>query len=191
MFVTASQFCARQNATAFLELWALVLVLCGAAAVTLFIARQLEGSRRTAARCCAAALLALAALTGVLLVSGFYGCSATAPSNQGLPSQLPAATFTLLRCLGVDVFALANGWILFTASCIAAIVLLASALVRWRGARGVVALLGSAVCVLAASAIGFFLVFAFSWCRSERLLGLRSNNCPQPLRTHCRQNTVR
>ena len=166
----SAQYCARQNATAFLELWAMLLVLCGAAAAMRFAAPQLAKDRPFAVRFCTAALLFVALLTGIFAASIFYGCTATAASEQGLGSNLPAGTYTLLRCLGTNMFDLVQGWLLFAGCCIAAIALLVLGAVRRRIAVRVPAFIGSGLLAVAALACGFFLIFGFSWCESQRLM---------------------
>jgi hypothetical protein len=166
----SAQYCARQNATAFLELWGLLLVLCGAAAATLFAARRLGSDRQFAARFCAGALLLFALLTGILAASTFYGCTATAASEQGLTSDLPAGTFTVLRCLGTSVLGMVNGWVLLVVTSIAAIALVVLGIFRQRAAVRVPAFAGATLLVILAFAFGFFLLFGFSWCESQRLI---------------------
>ena len=166
----SAQYCARQNAAAFLELWGLLLVLCGAAVATLFVARRLGSERQFGARFCAGSLFFFALLTGILAASMFYGCSATAASEQGLGSDLAAGTFTILRCLGTDVLSTVQGWVLLVGSSIAAIALVIWGLFRRRAAVRVPAFIGAALLVVLAFAFGFFLLFGFSWCASERLM---------------------
>ena len=166
----SSQYCARQNASAFLELWALLLVLCGAAVVTLFAARRLGGDRQFGLRFCAGSLFFFALLNVVITASMFYGCSATAASEQGRPSDLAANTFTLLRCLGTDVFEMVQGWVLFAGSTNAAIALVVFGIRRRRAAIRVPAFAGAALLLILALAFGFFLLFGFSWCESQRLM---------------------
>ena len=101
----------------------------------------------------------------------FYGCTATAAAEQGLGSNLAVGTFTFLRCLGTDMFEMVQGWVLFVVSSIAAIGLFVLALLlRRRIAVRVPAFAGAALLALLAFAFGFFLLFGFSWCESERLI---------------------
>ena len=156
----SAQYCARQNATAFLELWALLLVLSGAAVT----------ARQFGLRFCAGALFFFALLTGIIAASTFYGCSATAANEQGLPSDLAASMYTFLRCLGTDVFEMVQGWVLFVGSTNAAIALVVLGIRRRRAAVRVPAFAGAALLVILALAFGFFLLFGFSWCESQRLI---------------------
>ena len=156
----SAQYCARQNATAFLELLALLLVLCGAA----------TAARRFGLRFCSGALFFFALLTCIIAASMFYGCSATAANEQGLPSDLAAGTYTFLRCLGTDVFEMVQGWVLFAVSANAAIALVVFGVRRRRTAVRVPAFAGAALLVILTLTFGFFLLFGFSWCESQRLI---------------------
>lgn len=153
-----AQYCVRQGATAYLEMWALLLAFAGAAVVTRKTSRALSGT-----------YVAFAVLTGVLGVVTFYGCSMTAAGEQGMGTDLPSGTYTILRCLGYDVYSLANTWLLFAVSCTAAIALLVFGLIRWKKAARAYAFTGSALLTIAAFAFAFFLAFGFSWCSSSRL----------------------
>ena len=166
----SAQYCARQDATAFIELWGLILVLCGAAAVTMFAARRFVGGTQFAARFCTGALFFFAILTGLLAASIFYGCSATAASEQGLGSNLSARTYTTLRCLSTDVLSTVQGWVLLVGLSIAAIVLIVLGILRRRAAVRVPAFTGAALLAILAFACGFFLLFVFSFCESQRLI---------------------
>lgn len=167
----STQYCARQHATASLELWGLVLVLAGAAIATLFAARRMRRTdRRSAARVCAGAFLFAALLTGVLAAAIFYGCTTTAASLQGLGSDLPAATFGMLSCLNSQALGLVHGWMLLVGSFVAAIVLLVLGIVRWNAAARIVAFIAAALLVFLTFAVGLLLIFGFSWCTSQRLI---------------------
>ncbi|HZZ00703.1 MAG TPA: hypothetical protein VFE36_14130 [Candidatus Baltobacteraceae bacterium] len=153
-----AQYCARQGATAYLEMWALLLVLAGAAILTRRTSRFLAGT-----------FVVFAALTGILGTSMFYGCSVSAPAEQGLGTNLPAATYGILRCFGHDVGYTAYGWVLFVLSCGGAIALFVFGIIRWKQAGRALAIIGAALLAMAAFAVSFFLLFAFSWCASSRL----------------------
>lgn len=166
----SAQYCARQDATSFLELWALLLLLCAAAAATLLLARRQGTNPNIAVRFCFGVMLLFALLTGLFAASIFYGCSATAANEQGLPSNLAAGAYTFLRCLGTDVLGMVQGWVLLVASTIAAIALAGYATVRRRPAVRIPAFGGALLLILLAIASGFFLLFGFSWCTSQRLM---------------------
>jgi len=154
----SAQYCARQGATEYLEMWALLLVFAGGAVLT-----------RKASRGVSGAFVGFAVLTGVLGASMFYGCSMTAASEQGMTTDLPHATYTILRCLGYDVRYLTNSWALFAVSCAGAIALLIFGTIRWKRAARAYAFTGSALLTVAAFVFAFFLLFGFSWCSSSRL----------------------
>ena len=166
----SAQYCARQNATAFLELWGLLLLLCCAAVVILFVARRFKKERQFAARFCAGALFFLALLNGIFASSIFYGCSATAASEQGLGSNLAAGTYNVLRCLGTDVLSSVHAWVLVVGSSIGTVVLSLFGVYRRGAAVRAAAFVGAAFLIVLAFAFGFFLFFGFSWCASERLI---------------------
>ena len=159
LFWLSARYCARQDATAFIELWALLLVLIAAAVVTRKRSRVYSGT-----------LVVFAALTAAYGSSIFYGCSMTAANEQGLGSDLAASTFNILRCLGNDALGTATGWALLVVLCLAAIALLVLGVVRWKALTRVLAFAGSAVLLILTFALAFFLVFGFSWCTSQRLI---------------------
>lgn len=170
LWLLSAQYCARQNAASFLELWALLLVLCLGAAATLFAARRLAPERQFSVRFCGGALLFFALLTAIFASLTFYGCSATAANEQGLPTQLPAGVFTALRCLGTDVLSTVQGWVLLVVSSIVAIALLVFGIFRPRVAVRVPAFAAATLFAILALAGGFFLLFGYSWCESQRLM---------------------
>lgn len=157
-WLVSAQYCARQGATAYLILWAFLLVLIGAAMLI-----------RSNARVMKSALLVFALLTSVLGVSMFYGCSIAAPSEQGLGTTMAAGVYTTLRCLGYEVFGTATGWIVTATECIAAIALFSLARVRWKKAGRVFGYIGSGVLLILTVATGFLAYFGFAWCTSARL----------------------
>jgi cytochrome c oxidase subunit IV len=159
IFWASVRSCVRQDAGAFLELWALLLVLAGCAYVV-----------RPASRAYARVLALFAFLTAVFAGAIFYGCSMTAAGEQGLGTDLPANTYTTLRCLGNDAFSTAMAWTTFVVPLIAGIALALFGAVRWKAARRVVAFIGAAVLLIVACAGAFLSVFFFSWCTSQRLI---------------------
>ena len=158
MFWLSAGYCVRQGASAYLELWAFLLLLAGAAIVTRRSSRVLSGT-----------FVAFALLTTALGISMFYGCSMTAASEQGLGTDMPAHTYSLLRCLGQGTFGMATGWIALAVECLATIVLFVLAIVRWRKIARVFAFIGSALLFALSCAGAFLLFFGFSWCTSSRL----------------------
>jgi hypothetical protein len=126
------RYCARQDATGLLELWALTLVLAGAAVAILLAARLKSGrpNHQSATRLLAGGILFFALLTGALALFIIYGCSMTAAGSQGLLSDLPARTLTMLQCLNGDVLATVGAWVLLVGSAIAALQLLVLGIVR-------------------------------------------------------------
>ena len=166
----SAQYCARQNTAAFLLLWGLLLVLCGAAVATLSLARSIGRGRLFAVRFCGGALFFFALLTGILAASMFFGCSATAASEQGLGSDLPGDTYRVLRCLGTEVLSMAQGWVLLVGSSIGAIALVVLGRFRPRAAVRVPAFGGAALLVIVAFVLAFFSLFGFSLCTSMRLM---------------------
>ena len=157
-WLVSAQYCVRQGASAYLELWAFLLLLAGAAIIT-----------RSRSRALSRTFIAFAVLTGLQATSTFYGCSMVAPSEQGLGTDLPGGTYTILRCLGWEPFGTATGWIIFAAECIVAIVLFVLAINRWKRAGKVLGFIGSALLTIVACFSGFLLYFGFSWCTSSRL----------------------
>jgi hypothetical protein len=158
MFGLSAQYCVRQGASAYLELWAFLLLFAAAAIVLRRTSRILSGT-------CAL----FAVLTGIVGGSMFYGCSMTAAAQQGLGTDLPARTFNVLRCLGWEPFGTATGWVILAVECIATVALFTLAMVRWKKAARVLAFIGSALLLALSCASAFFLFFGFSWCTSSRL----------------------
>lgn len=157
-WLVSAQYCARQGASAYLELWAFLLLLLTAAILT-----------RSASRIVTGTLLALAVLTGILAVSMFYGCSMAAPSEQGLGTDLASGIYKTLRCLGYEVFGTATGWIVTATECIVAVVLFSLARARWKKAARVLGFTGSALLAILTLVTGFLVYFGFAWCTSSRL----------------------
>jgi hypothetical protein len=157
-WLVSAQYCARQGASAYLELWALLLLLVAAATLTRSTSRATRGT-----------LVVLAAVTGILALSMFYGCSMTAPSEQGLGTTMASGTYTTLKCLGYGVFGTATGWIITAVLCIAAIVVFTLARVRWKSAGRVFGFIGAALLTTLTFISGFLVFFGFAWCTSARL----------------------
>lgn len=157
-WLVSAQYCARQGASAYLELWAFLLLLVAAAILT-----------RSSSRVVTRTVLALAALTGILGASMFYGCSITAPSEQGLGTELASGIYRALRCVGHDVFGTATGWIVTATECTVAVVLFALARVRWKNAVRVFGFIGSGLLAILTLVTGFLVYFGFAWCTSARL----------------------
>ena len=158
LFWLSAQYCVRQGTSAYLELWAFLLLLAGASIRTRKVSRVLS-----------AGLGVLALLTAVLGASIFYGCSMTAPAQQGLGTDMPAATFELLRCLGWQPLGTATGWSILGVEVAAMLTLLVLAIVRWRKTARVFGLIGSGMLLALSCAGGFLWFFGFSWCTSSRL----------------------
>ncbi len=157
-WLVSAQYCARQGASAYLALWAFLLLLVGSAILA-----------RKTSRVLSRTFVAFAVLTAFLGTSIFYGCSVAAPAEQGLGTNLPAAIYSTLRCLGVEAFGTATGWIVFAVSCIATIVLLVSAIIHLKKTARVFGFAGSALLLMVTFVTGFLLFFGFSWCTSSRL----------------------
>ena len=155
----SARYCARQDAHAFLVLWGLLLLLAGSAVA----------AQRFKARFFSRAILLFAFLTVALSASIFYGCSMTAASEQGLGSDLPAGTYTFLRCLGWDALSTVLGWTILVVSCIVALGLVVVGIRHRRKAVRIVAPIGAALLSIVTLLMGLGLLFGFSWCTSERL----------------------
>lgn len=157
-WLVSAQYCARQGASAYLELWAFLLLLVAAAILTRSTSRVLAGTT-----------LALALFTGILAASMLYGCSMTAPNEQGMTTGLAPGIYTTLKCLGHEVFGTASGWVVTATECVVAIALFLLARVRWKKAGRVLGFTGSAVLTILTFVTGFLVFFGFSWCSSARL----------------------
>lgn len=158
LFRLSAQYCVRQGASAYLELWAFLLLLAGAAILTRRFSRVSSG-----------VLTLLAVLTGGVGASIFYGCSMTAAADQGLGWFGDRAWYTPLHCLGQNALGNATGWCLIVATCLGAILLLRLGIIRRKPSARVMAFAGSAVLLVFAFAQGFFFTFGWSWCTSSRL----------------------
>lgn len=158
LFWPSAGYCVRQGATAYLELWAFLLLLAGMA---IAMRRRYPALSVT--------FVTFALLTGIHGASMLYGCSMTAASEQGLGTDLSGGTYEVLRCLGWSPLATANGWIAFAIECIGTIVLLVLAIVRWKRVVRVFGFIGSALLFALSCAGGFLLFFGFSWCTSSRM----------------------
>lgn len=157
-WLVSAQYCARQGASAYLELWAFLLLLVAAAILT-----------RSTSRVLAGAFFALALLTGILAASMLYGCSMTVPNEQGMATDLAPGVYTTLRCLGREVFGTASGWVVTATECAVAVALFFLARVRWKKAGRVLGFIGSAFLTILTFVTGFLAFFGFSWCASARL----------------------
>lgn len=158
LFWLSAQYCVRQGASAYLELWALLLLLAGASILTRKTSRVLSGG-----------LGLFALLTAAVGASMFYGCAMTAASEQGLGTNLPGGTYNVLRCLGWEPFGTATGWVILAVECVATLTLLVLAIVRWKKAARAFAFVGAGVLLALSCATAFFWFFGFSWCTSSRL----------------------
>jgi hypothetical protein len=155
-----ARYCVRQEAHAFMWLWALLLTLAGGG-VALRARRANFGS---------AFLLFLALCTGAIGFGIFYGCYRYAPFSMGLyEPYLSTANSELFRCLGKDALGTAVNWILIVVLC-SAVVGFAALARRSRSVATIVLCYAIAgLVLLAVMAAGFLLFFGFSWCMSNRL----------------------
>lgn len=152
------RYCVRQDATAFLELWALLLALAGAAVAL-----------RSTARAWSRGLLCCAALIAAVGASIIIGCTMTGAADQGQGWDFSPAWYTPLRCMGYDALWSVNNWCSIVIFAIAGIALLQLGIVRRKTATRVFAFSGSAVLLILTLLSGFFLLFGYSWCSSSRL----------------------
>jgi hypothetical protein len=161
MWALGARYCVRQDAHAFMWLWALLLTLAGVALIV----------RRRGRRFEAAVLLFFAVCTGALGLAIFYGCYASAPYTMGLGApDVSAATLTTFTCLSNGAFSRAMAWTVIALSCSAA-----AGLIAWGRRRGKPAAFraflyaGAVLLLLVAVAAGFGAFFVFAWCSSSRL----------------------
>jgi hypothetical protein len=156
----AARYCVRQNAHAFIWLWALFLGLAGAALVL----------RRRGARFESAVLFLFALCTGAVGLAVFYGCYRWAPYSMGLTAPgTSAVNLNNFMCLTHDAASITAMWTVIALLCCATAGLLAWARPgRSAAARGCcyVAAVFALLVVLIAAVVVFF---NFSWCTSERL----------------------
>ncbi len=161
MWSLGARYCARQDAHAFMWLWALLLALAGAAWIVRRRGRRFEAS----------VLRFFAVCTGALGLAIFYGCYASAPYTMGLGAPNVSATnLTALTCLSNGAFSRTIVWTVIALSCSAA-----AGLIAWGRRRGKPAALraflyaGAVLLLLVAAAAGFGAFFVFAWCSSSRL----------------------
>ena len=161
MWSLGARYCVRQDAHAFMGLWALLLALAGVAFVV----------GRRGQRIVSTVLFFFAACTAALGITIFSACYGTAPYQMGLGA--PSGTGTRLNtfmCLSRGASTWAFLWTVIVVSCSAAL-----GLVVWGSSHGrsvilrVAAYIGAVLLLIVAGFAGFATVFDFSWCSSSRL----------------------
>jgi hypothetical protein len=157
----SARYCARQDAHAFMWLWALLLTCCA-------IALGLQGRRQRFVR---GLLWIFAAGTVAIGVAISYGCYRWAPYSMGLGTpEISAPALDTLRCLSQNTVPNAITWASIAFACTAA-----AGLVTWAISRKpaivvrIACYLGAIVLLLTTAVSIFFLFFSFAWCSSQRL----------------------
>jgi hypothetical protein len=161
MWALGARYCARQNAHAFLWLWALFLVFTGSTI----------GSYRSGFRFRTAVLALLALGTGALGVAIFYACYGWAPYSMGFSGPgTSAASLNAFMCATTTAAGTVAGWTTIGVACTAAIGIVTTARSHAAGAvlRGA-AYFVAGLLLLIAFAASFLVYFDYSWCSSRRL----------------------
>ena len=167
-----ARYCIRQDARGFIELWALLVAVAGAAIALLLSLRRRIGDRtyRLVVVIWAGALTCFLALTLGFALTIFRWCYESAAANLGFVAPNAPAHLDMMSCLSMRVLNLVDGWILIVALSIAAIALLVLAIFRLRSLwRRALTFAGVAVALLFAVASGGLKAFGIYWCQSSRL----------------------
>jgi hypothetical protein len=161
IWALGARYCVRQDAHAFLLLWALFLVLAG-----ISVELHLRGKRFLSAF-----LLLLAVCTGALGLGTFYACYSSAPYSMGLGAYGSSARhLTAWMCISGDAFGAALTWVIITVSSSAAVRFMHGAVTSGASAAIRASWYAAAlISTVAAIAAGGIFLFGLSWCMSERL----------------------
>jgi hypothetical protein len=168
----SARYCIRQDARGFIELWALLIALAGAAIAILLSARQRMADRkyRRAALIWTGVLACFILFTGGVALTTFWWCYQSAAASLGMPPSSSATNIDMKICMSLHAVETIDEWILAVVSFIAAIGLIVLGIFRLKNLlRRALIFAGAAVVLVFALANGGLMLFGLAWCQSPRL----------------------